>query len=213
MKDSALYPILFMALLAAVFAALVSSLAAATQSRVEAGEQERLRGHVFSALGLDAPTEPEAREQFWAERVKQQTAPDGLDYFIGRDETGQPTGYALPFRSPGFWGPIDGYLGVDETGDRILGIAFTQQQETPGLGGRIVEEWFRNQFRGKPIDTEVAVPLDFVFRKPVTKREVEAITGATETSTRLGRHLNTFLTELEHHPALRTGPGNGEATP
>ena len=80
-------------------------------------------------------------------------------------------GYALALRSPGFWGPIDGYLGVDSRAERILGIAFTRQGETPGLGGRIVEAWFREQFRGKPIVDDGQPVLDFVFRTPETSRE------------------------------------------
>ena len=57
-------------------------------------------------------------------------------------------------------------------------IDFIKQNETPGLGARIEEEWFRKQFRGKtpPFtlvqeDTENTAP-----------DEINAITGATYTS-------------------------------
>ncbi len=34
---------------------------------------------------------------------------------------------------------------------RILGLAFLRHSETPGLGGRITEDWFLEQFRGLPL--------------------------------------------------------------
>jgi hypothetical protein len=36
---------------------------------------------------------------------------------------------------------------------------------------------------------------------------VEAITGATQTSTRLGRFLNPFLTDVRKRPVFKAGGG------
>ena len=57
------------------------------------------------------------------------------------------------------------------------GIAFTSQNETPGLGARIEERWFVEQFRGK------RAPLKIRPEKEKTSiSEFEAITGATVTT-------------------------------
>ncbi|RMG84930.1 MAG: FMN-binding protein, partial [Candidatus Dadabacteria bacterium] len=116
-------------------------------------------------------------------------------------------GYAFPFEGPGFWGPISGVVAVDPAGERILGISFVRHQETPGLGGRISEGWFRDQFRGKPLEVRDGRVLEFVFRPPTGEREVEAITGATQTSTRLARFLNAFLARLPGRAVFRGGRG------
>ncbi len=207
-KDSALYPILFMVLLSAGYGAAVSSVAVATKDRVEAGERSRLRTHVLAAFGLEAPADPAAIDRLWGRAVEEKADAQG-PYYLGRGADGQLLGYGFPFTGPGFWGPISGVVAVDPRGERIVGVSFTKHQETPGLGGRISEPWFQGQFRGKPIEPPAAGgdPLRFVYRRPEAPREVEAITGATQTSSRLEKFLNPFLVGLRDRPALRAGGG------
>lgn len=206
MKDSPLYPVVFMVALAALFGAVVSSVAVATRGLVEAGEKARFRSHVLGAFGIDAPEDPEALQSLWERTVEAEEGPAGTVY-RARGEDGRLLGYGFPFQAPGFWGPIRGVLAVDPAGRRILGLSFTSHQETPGLGGRITEPWFRNQFRGKLLAPAAGGgdPLHFVTGEPRGPREVEAITGATQTSTRLGRFLNDFLPKLPERPVFRGG--------
>lgn len=209
MKDSPLYPILFMVVLASVFGAIVSSVALVTRARVEAGERAQFRQHVLSAFHIQAPAEPEALAEVWNRRVKERTSPKG-PYYAAFSEDGTVLGYGFPFTGPGFWGPISGILAVKPDGEEILGISFTKHQETPGLGGRITEPWFREQFQGKPIEPPAGggPPLEFVYREPRKPREVEAITGATQTSSRLDAFLNRFLRTLpERAPFQKEGTG------
>lgn len=206
MKNSPLYPIGFMVVLAAFFGAVVSSLALVTRERVEAGERAQFRQHVLSAFHLPAPRDPDALARLWSRRVEELASPQG-EYYRVRGEDGALLGYGFRFQGPGFWGPISGVLAVTPGGTEILGVAFTKHQETPGLGGRIAEDWFRDQFRGKPLAPPSAggPTLTFVYRKPREPREVEAITGATQTSRRLEEFLNRFLEEVRRHPALAQG--------
>ncbi|MDF1554108.1 MAG: FMN-binding protein [Deferrisomatales bacterium] len=206
-KRSPLYPILFMALLSAVFGTAVSTVAVVTKARVRAGEQARLRSQVLGAFQIPVPADAAAIDALWRQRVEERQAPGG-PYYVARGKDGTPSGYGFPFTGPGFWGPIKGLLAVEPEGEHILGLSFTSHQETPGLGGRIAEEWFRAQFRGKTLvpPTDGGPILRFVYRKPEAEREVEAVTGATQTSSRLDRFLNQFLADLQRHPAL-TGAG------
>jgi Na+-transporting NADH:ubiquinone oxidoreductase subunit C len=101
--------------------------------------------------------------------------------------------YALPVEGPGFWAPIKGVIGIDADTKTITGISFYEQNETPGLGGEIVKSEFRDQFVGKKI-SETDVPID--MRAPTAELDessVHAITGATQTSTRLGVFINVQL--------------------
>jgi Na+-transporting NADH:ubiquinone oxidoreductase subunit C len=205
-KDSPLYPILYMIVLSAVFGAVVSSLAVATRARVTAGENAQFRRHVLSAFGLEPPQELGALERFWGARVQEKSDDEGV-YYVARSSDGSLIGYGFPFTGPGFWGPISGIAAVSPQGKELLGVSFTRHQETPGLGGRITEQWFRAQFRGKALDHPPGGGpiLDFVYRQPRGPREVEAITGATQTSTRLGRFLNRFLHGLSRRQPFRAG--------
>jgi Na+-transporting NADH:ubiquinone oxidoreductase subunit C len=195
-----------MALLSAVFAAAVSSVAVATRARVEAGERARERSHVLSAAGIEAPEDPQALEAVWNRSAAVKSDAEGLYYEL-RHPSGTLAGYVFPFQGPGFWGPISGVVAVDTGGERIIGISFIRHQETPGLGGRITEDWFRAQFQGKPLAPPPAggPPLRFVSGKPTGPREVEAITGATQTSTRLGKFLNPFLSGVRNRPVFKRG--------
>jgi Na+-transporting NADH:ubiquinone oxidoreductase subunit C len=207
-KRSPLYSILFMALLAAVFGTAVSTVAVATRERVRAGEQARMRSHVLGAFQIPVPQDAVAIDALWHQRVEERQTPEG-PYYVARGPDGKPLGLGFPFTGPGFWGPISGLLAVDSNGEHILGLAFTSHQETPGLGGRISEEWFRSQFRGKPLTppADGGPILRFVYRRPQTDREVEAITGATQTSSRLDRFLNQFLSDLKRRPVLAGAGG------
>ncbi|MDW7709708.1 MAG: FMN-binding protein [Deferrisomatales bacterium] len=205
MKDT-LYPILFMAVLASFFGAVVSSLALITRDRVVAGERAQFRQHVLAAFHIQVPLEPEAVARTWEERIQVREDAEG-EYYLARAEDGSVLGYGFRFTGPGFWGPISGLLAVKPGGEELLGLSFTRHQETPGLGGRITEKWFRDQFEGKPLLPlpDDAPALSFVFREPRVPREVEAITGATQTITRLEEFLNRFLADVARRPVLEGG--------
>ncbi|ACZ33407.1 NADH:ubiquinone oxidoreductase, Na(+)-translocating, C subunit [Chlamydia pneumoniae LPCoLN] len=57
----------------------------------------------------------------------------------------------FPISGFGLWGPIHGYLGVKNDGDTVLGTAWYQQGETPGLGANITNPEWQEQFYGKKI--------------------------------------------------------------
>lgn len=121
-------------------------------------------------------------------------------------------GHAIPFSGNGFWGPIEGLLGLSPDLERATGLVLLRQTETPGLGGRIEERSFREQFMklrvsrpaggGKFIyigGAAAAGPSD-----PRFGRTVQAITGATQTCLALERLLNESL-ERFHRAAAASG--------
>jgi Na+-transporting NADH:ubiquinone oxidoreductase subunit C len=103
--------------------------------------------------------------------------------------------YALPISGRGFWAPIKGIIGIKADKKTITGIAFYEQNETPGLGAEIAKISFRKQFEGKVISTDDK-PIN--IRRPsatLGQSDVHAITGATQTSTRLEKIINDGLTK------------------
>ncbi|WP_100934826.1 NADH:ubiquinone reductase (Na(+)-transporting) subunit C [Candidatus Chlamydia corallus] len=57
----------------------------------------------------------------------------------------------FPISGFGLWGPIHGYLGIKNDGDTVLGTAWYQQAETPGLGANITNPEWQEQFYGKKV--------------------------------------------------------------
>ncbi len=59
--------------------------------------------------------------------------------------------YIIPVRGKGLWGPIWGYIALEEDLNTIHGVSFGHKGETPGLGAEIETEQFQKQFEGKKI--------------------------------------------------------------
>ena len=60
--------------------------------------------------------------------------------------------YVVPVYGMGLWGPIWGYIAVNEDGNTIFGAYFNHEGETAGLGAEIKDskKW-QDEFIGKTI--------------------------------------------------------------
>lgn len=81
-------------------------------------------------------------------------------------------GMVLKITTQGYGGPIEMMVGID-TLKQITGIEISPRQETPGLGDRVKEDWFKNQFIGRSAD-------DLVLKSE--GGTIDAVTGATISS-------------------------------
>lgn len=97
------------------------------------------------------------------------------------------TKYVIPVYGMGLWGPISGYIAVNEDKNTVFGVYFNHESETAGLGAEIKDnkDWQR-QFIGKNITkpgTE-GIALAVVKKNDVKDKSVQcdAVTGATLTS-------------------------------
>ncbi len=88
-------------------------------------------------------------------------------------------GIIIPMRGTGLWGPIWGYLALDNS-STVVGAVFDHKGETPGLGGEIATDKFAARFIGKRMDTQ-AIHLAKNADKS-NPYEVDAISGGTMTS-------------------------------
>lgn len=103
-------------------------------------------------------------------------------YYIGKREDGSIAGYAIITSANGYNGENKVLVGFNEDATMVTGIVITEQAETPGLGAKIVENSFREQFK----EQSSIVPLSVVKGiKPEEAKEGEiaAISGATVSST------------------------------
>lgn len=99
----------------------------------------------------------------------------------------------------GFWGPIEAMLAVDRNLTKIIGVSFYKHTETPGLGARITENWFVEQFIGLSLHP-VSKSNKIFYLKPAgsqkSEKDLDAITGATGTSRAVERFLNIELNKI-----------------
>ncbi len=77
-------------------------------------------------------------------------------------------------------GTVEGYAAISADNSELLGIDFVSHSETPGLGGRISEEPFKEQFRN--LDLTNAKGGEYIVYRPAPDGNVDSIAGATLTS-------------------------------
>ena len=92
-------------------------------------------------------------------------------------------------------------VGATDDLARVKGIKILYQGETPGLGGRITEEWFTDQFAGKPVaqSDDAGNYIYFVAeqKEQLGPNEVHGITGATQTTDGVAKFLNADIARIK----------------
>ncbi len=96
------------------------------------------------------------------------------------------------FAASGYIGDIVGVMTMESDFETIVNITILQQGETPGLGGKVVQRDFLDQFVGLKVDptsqTPIIIgPLGSTGNLP---NEVDQIAGATNTSNGFENILN-----------------------
>lgn len=59
--------------------------------------------------------------------------------------------YIIPLRGKGLWGPIWGFIALEDDFNKVYGAVFDHKGETPGLGAEINTSIFQDPFAGKTI--------------------------------------------------------------
>ncbi len=105
--------------------------------------------------------------------------------------------YIVPVHGKGLWGPIYGFVSLNDDFTTLYGAVFNHDDETPGLGSEINTDWFGAQFAGKKIfnNNKEFISIDLVKggADPKSLNEVDAISGGTLTSDGLEKMLYDCL--------------------
>lgn len=188
MKDKPFYPVLYMFVITAFFSSIVIGVARFTQDRVDANRQIAFEKAVLQASDRFLDKSPALIHETFLQIIQQVEGESGAYNVLDKDR--RVTGYVIPIEGKGFWAPIKGVIGVDRDKRTITGISFYQQNETPGLGGRIMEDEFRQQFVGKQLGTKDKAIEILPSSAELDDGQVHAITGATQTCSRLEKLIN-----------------------
>ena len=85
----------------------------------------------------------------------------------------------------GYAGEIKVIIGINSEGF-ISGVTVGNNKETPGLGSKAAEPAFTGQYSNKSITSQINV----VKKKPISKNEIQAISGATISSKAVTNAVN-----------------------
>ncbi len=129
--------------------------------------------------------------------------PDYAQVYFLRDATGDLSLVLLPISGVGYNGLIDAILAIHADTNTIAGLAITNQSETPGLGARIEEAAWLDQFRSKMVtDASGAIRFAVARGQAGSEYEVDGITGATRTSNAVTRMMRFWLGPDGYGPLL-----------
>lgn len=186
MKNGYVYTMVFILVLSAVFGGVLAGVNAWLRPTIDENALVAEKRAVLYAFGLDDSGTAEAVTDRFAGQISAETI-DGVAVYTWRED-GRTAGYAVPFSGAGLWGTIRGYLAVSADLKTVLGLTFIEQNETPGLGGRIDEPVYKEQFRSLRVDLQKG----FAYGDE-GGGQIDAITGATSTSRAVLQILNNLL--------------------
>ncbi len=167
------YPVVFLAVIVTVSVSLLVAISNITSPIVESREAEEIKETLTGIF-------PEMSDYELMDEV----------YVIYQD--GEKAGYAFIASGSGYGGDIDILVGLDSNFN-IKDISILSQTETPGLGSRITESSFTDQFKGLSAN-------DIVLRQDGGK--IDAVTGATISSrgvvSAIGEKMAEIINSLEN---------------
>lgn len=179
MKARKLLDVLFILLLGVVSAGLLLGIRGYTGPKIAKYQETRLKTTILDAAGIVAG--PGMLEETFSENIREREA-GGTEYFLAPDDS-----YVFEFTGRGLWGMIEGVATLAPDLTTIGCIRIMAQEETPGLGSRIGDREYLDQFRGKRLDPAITLVTRGKAEGP---GEVDAISGATISSRALVDVIN-----------------------
>lgn len=177
--SSKLKNLLFILVLGSVSAALLLGIKAYTLPIIERYQATTLKATILDAAGIGF--DKGDLNEIFSRNIKTEEK-DGLVYYLTPDNL-----YIFEFEGRGLWGMIKGLVTLKSDLETIQNIRIIAQEETPGLGGRITEKEFLDQFQNKKMVPELFLVLR---QKAVSDNEIDAISGASLTSKALLKMIN-----------------------
>ena len=195
MKDKRWYPVMYMFIITAILSAAVIGFSKYTQEIVQANQERNFELAVLRVLPdmYDPDLSSIELHKKFTEQVDVPTEQTAGAYSLRKN--GIIEAYALPIEGQGFWAPIKAVIGIKSDQQTITGLAIYEQRETPGLGAEVAKREFTKQFE----NLELSVgdkPISFRRSgEELQQGQVHAVTGATQTSTRLEKIINDNLNQ------------------
>lgn len=191
-KKRVLYPVLFMIAITAVFTLVLALINELSTDRIEKQEMLKTQTKLLNSLNIEYEVDDESIIQTFNKYISQDNI-DDIDFYTASDSD-SIIGYGFSVKGPGLWGSIEAFIALDSNFEYIKGVDFITHSETPGLGGRIDEKWFLEQFRD--ISIKDNTDENHLVFKPSIGGNVDSISGATITSKAVLKLFNDNLNEI-----------------
>ena len=124
------------------------------------------------------------------------------------EQGGKMESLILPIRGYGLWSTLHGFLAIKPDINTVVGLGFYQHAETPGLGGEVDNQKWKDLWPGKTLFDDAGKPIVKIVKGGVDPanadagHQVDALAGATLTSNGVDRLLQFWLGEQGFGPYL-----------
>jgi len=163
----------FAAIMVIIVAALLSSAAIGLKPFQDRNIELEKKQNILSSVGI--VTDRDGAEELYLTYIKQELVLNNkgeevegstFDIDLGKEvkkeadaqvlplfisEVDGKTMYIIPLRGKGLWGPIWGFISLEDDLNTVFGAVFDHKAETPGLGAEINRPMFQDPFAGKSI--------------------------------------------------------------
>jgi len=210
-KESNIYTFTFAVIMVLVVGVVLAVTSEILQPRKKKNQADKKMIDILSAIGVDA-TRLNASEKY-AEYIYDETIinhqgatlqgsafdidvlfqyrdktlmPGDKKYPMFKAKKGTDEYVIIPMSGSGLWGPIWGFVALENDYNTIYGAVFAHEKETPGLGAEINTGFFEEPFEGKKIIDNTGSFVSIEVKKGGAEEgsihQVDGITGGTITS-------------------------------
>lgn len=208
-RDTLHYPILFVLVLCIIFVGILAVMFRLSEARIERNQTERYQrlvlGLMAESIGAETQIKPywiiSKYPETYNEYISEIKIP-GMDRRIFKAEVkGKIVAYCAQVNGKGLWGSMNALVALNPDFGTLLGFAMNEQMETPGLGARIEEAWFTEQFKNLQLIKTDSQPGDYIIdfefipegKQAASPNQIQQVTGATITSQSVIKMLRTEL--------------------
>ena len=192
--NSNTYIIIYSTILVLIVAFLLAFVSSSLKEKQDANVALDTEKQILNSLNLRGLSDEDAHATF--EKIVKFNEADNV--YVCTLENGDVK-YVLPLKGQGMWGGISCFLAIDSDKNTVYGAYFNHESETAGLGAEIKDnaDW-QAKFQGKKIFAAEGDAIALSVEKAVNNETtVDAVTGATVTSTAVSKMLQEKLTEYK----------------
>jgi len=126
-------------------------------------------------------------------------------YFVKQPGSETIEQVVLPIYGKGLWSTLYGYMALKNDLVTISGLTFYEHGETPGLGGEVDNQNWKQQWSGQKLYNEQGEPAAFVYKGPAPPDNpytVDGLSGATITANGVTNLMRYWASQDGYGPFL-----------
>jgi Na+-transporting NADH:ubiquinone oxidoreductase subunit C len=188
-KKRIIYPVVFMFTITFLLTLSLATINELTYDRIKRIEDLEIKEKMLYAFDIKI-NDTEDPQEIFSKNIEEKVIGDSIIFLM--KENGEIKSYGVTSVGPGLWGSISIFLVLDKNLDEVVGLNVLSHSETPGLGGRIDELWYKDQFRKVKLNPSG----DYISYKPSSEGNVDSIAGATLTSESVKKIINQEIINI-----------------